>query len=307
MRDYALANVLDIESLATAGEELHACSYYAARESIELAQVIMLPYQILLHRKTRQQTGIDLEDAIIIIDEAHNLLDSIAQMHSCQITLEQLRYVQEQIISYKMNYSKRFSTKNLLHINKLLFIVKRLNGILIRDSNRTEQRDGTRVLRAYELMSEAEFFNINLLELLDFCKRTRFAMKLQGYAKNFSRRRENNSKQNNGEGGDGSIPAATRNLLKSLENKHTTKRNSLIVQEQDVKNSNSEDSEPKKDWSTLHGAIFSLLSFLEALTEETEDGRVLLTNGSGLKYLLLNPGSHFQDIVREARSVRYRS
>ena len=46
----------------------------------------MLPYQVLLHAATRQAVGINLQGNVIIIDEAHNLLDTISSIHSVYVT-----------------------------------------------------------------------------------------------------------------------------------------------------------------------------------------------------------------------------
>ena len=46
----------------------------------------MLPYQVLLHAATRQAVGISLRGNIVIIDEAHNLLDTISSIHSVYVT-----------------------------------------------------------------------------------------------------------------------------------------------------------------------------------------------------------------------------
>lgn len=52
--------------------------------------------------------------------------------------------------------------------------------------------------------------------------------------------------------------------------------------------------------------IFSIIAFIESLTNHCKDGRISLvrqsTVGRGsFKFLLLNPAAHFKDIVREAR------
>ena len=46
----------------------------------------MLPYQVLLHAATRQAVGISLRGNVVIIDEAHNLLDTISSIHSVYVT-----------------------------------------------------------------------------------------------------------------------------------------------------------------------------------------------------------------------------
>lgn len=58
--------------------------------------------------------------------------------------------------------------------------------------------------------------------------------------------------------------------------------------------------------------LLSVLGFMEALTNHCSDGRVVCsrkaTVGCGtLKFLLLNPASHFSSIVKEARYPRFLS
>ena len=46
----------------------------------------MLPYHTLLHAPTREAVGVKVKDSVIIIDEAHNLMDTISSIHSAEIT-----------------------------------------------------------------------------------------------------------------------------------------------------------------------------------------------------------------------------
>jgi chromosome transmission fidelity protein 1 len=49
-----------------------------------------VPYNTLLHKQTRESVGIKLKNSVVIIDEAHNLLDTIAHIHSSEIRGDQL-------------------------------------------------------------------------------------------------------------------------------------------------------------------------------------------------------------------------
>ena len=49
-------------------------------------QIVALPYNTLLHQSTREASGIQLKDNIIVIDEAHNLLETINNVHSVEAT-----------------------------------------------------------------------------------------------------------------------------------------------------------------------------------------------------------------------------
>lgn len=71
-----------------------------------------------------------MKESVIIIDEAHNLLDAMAQMYSSQVTFCQLYHSHQQLKNYKAKYSTRFSAANLLCINQIIFIVNRLLEVI---------------------------------------------------------------------------------------------------------------------------------------------------------------------------------
>ena len=54
------------------------------------AQVVVVPYNTLLHKNTRKACGINLAGSVVIIDEAHNLLDTISHIHSSEVTGHQV-------------------------------------------------------------------------------------------------------------------------------------------------------------------------------------------------------------------------
>jgi chromosome transmission fidelity protein 1 len=79
---------MDIEDLAEAGRRHEICPYFGSRAAIPQAQVIvyflyalcliilqlvLLPYNLLLHQSAREALGIDLTDQIVVIDEAHSM------------------------------------------------------------------------------------------------------------------------------------------------------------------------------------------------------------------------------------------
>jgi chromosome transmission fidelity protein 1 len=43
--------------------------------------MVVLPYNTLLHSATRQAVGINLKNSVVIVDEAHNLLETITNIH----------------------------------------------------------------------------------------------------------------------------------------------------------------------------------------------------------------------------------
>lgn len=87
----------------------------------------------MIHNKFKfkiEFLGIKLKDNIVIIDEAHNLLEALADMYSAQISGHQLIYAHSQLTEYKNKYETRFNAQNLLSINQILFIIKKFIRIL---------------------------------------------------------------------------------------------------------------------------------------------------------------------------------
>ncbi|EDV23136.1 uncharacterized protein TRIADDRAFT_27892 [Trichoplax adhaerens] len=66
-------NILDIEELVELGGKQKVCPYYMARELRSNADIVFMPYNYLIDFKSRQSNSIDMKNAIIICDEAHNL------------------------------------------------------------------------------------------------------------------------------------------------------------------------------------------------------------------------------------------
>lgn len=57
LKDSALLEVQDVEDLVTTSKEIGACPYYASRKAAEDAQVVLVPYNTLLHKATREANG----------------------------------------------------------------------------------------------------------------------------------------------------------------------------------------------------------------------------------------------------------
>ncbi len=50
----------------------------------------MLPYQMMLHKGTRESMGLRLTNCVVVFDEAHNLLDTINAMYTASLTAHQV-------------------------------------------------------------------------------------------------------------------------------------------------------------------------------------------------------------------------
>jgi chromosome transmission fidelity protein 1 len=68
-------------------------------------QVVAVPYNILLHASTREASGLTLTGNIVILDEAHNIIDTITALHSVTLT-GQTVFTHYARFKYKVRVSK---------------------------------------------------------------------------------------------------------------------------------------------------------------------------------------------------------
>ena len=70
-----IKSIWDVEDVVNAGNEHAGCPYYYSRESMENANIIFCPYNYLIDPSIRAAMKLNLNESIIILDEAHNVED----------------------------------------------------------------------------------------------------------------------------------------------------------------------------------------------------------------------------------------
>ena len=65
----------DIEDLVKVGVDKEFCPYYIAKGFERNAELILCPYNYIVDPTIRKAMQIDLQDQVIILDEAHNIED----------------------------------------------------------------------------------------------------------------------------------------------------------------------------------------------------------------------------------------
>ncbi|XP_072622350.1 ATP-dependent DNA helicase DDX11 isoform X3 [Vulpes vulpes] len=173
LRDQVLVGVKDIEQLVTLGKEARACPYYGSRFAIPAAQLVVLPYQMLLHAATRQAAGIRLQGQVVVIDEAHNLIDTITGIHSVEVSGSQLCQAHSQLLQYMERYGKRLKAKNLMYIKQILYLLEKFVTVLggnVKQNPNTQSlsQTGTELKTINDFLFQTQIDNINLFKVSDF-------------------------------------------------------------------------------------------------------------------------------------------
>ena len=72
----------DLEDLVKIGRRVRGCPYYASREVLPAADIVFCPYNYLIDPMIREQMGANVKNAIVILDEAHNIEDAAREAAS---------------------------------------------------------------------------------------------------------------------------------------------------------------------------------------------------------------------------------
>ncbi|KAG1822586.1 helicase C-terminal domain-containing protein [Suillus subaureus] len=268
LRDQILASPKDIEDLATAGKNTQTCPYYGSRRAIPQAELITLPYNLLLQKTAREALGIDLTNQVVIIDEAHNLIPTLLSLSSVRLTSNILSTSLKQVSVYYKKFRNRLSAMHALHLKRLLnfldaFQRVAMDWIAQKLSAKSKSQD-TEVMTVQDFIHRLgrKVEGINLLEIESYLKRSKIARKISRYAVDVS------------EGRDHIIEFAGENSG----------------------NSSGVATPP------LH----TIEALMLGLAGASEDGRLIFSavgDAVEIKYQLLNPSALFRDVVEVARSV----
>ncbi|KAH0542102.1 hypothetical protein FGG08_003482 [Glutinoglossum americanum] len=265
-RDHALAKIRDIEDLGVLGKKLEICPYYATRNTIRPSEIVTLPYPLLLQRSARDALDLSLKGHVIIIDEAHNLMDAITNLHSLSVSLSQLRTSRAQLSAYLQKFRNRLKGKNRVYVAQIVRLLDSLIAYLQNKASGSRQAEG--IVNIGELMAGKGVDQINLYKLMHYLQESKLARKVEGYATHVDQEARE---------------PKLRRVNKDLN-------------PPDIKNSEATTPVLTHIQDFLH-ALTNLSAEGRIFFNKTEDHDVCL------KYMLLDPTHHFKEVVEEARAV----
>lgn len=177
-RDHALAKIRDIEDLANVGARLAICPYYASRSAIGPAEMVTLPYPLLLQKSARDALGISLKGHVVIIDEAHNLMNAIEGIYSVQISEIKLKLARESLMIYLQKFRNRLKGSNRMYVTQL---VRVLDSFLLFVSNLVGAAGSGGTLEPGQLLAGKGVDQVNMSKLVRYISDSKLARKVEGY------------------------------------------------------------------------------------------------------------------------------
>ncbi|KAK9325883.1 helicase C-terminal domain-containing protein [Lipomyces orientalis] len=176
-RDRVLSDIRDIEDMSEIGSSMGVCPYYASRGAIELSEVVTLPYPLLLQSSYRKALSISLKNQIVIIDEAHNLLDAITSLFSMAISYSDIVKSKRCVEAYLAKFSKRLNGGNKVYISQIIKLLNVLELFLVgfKGSNGTEVSQN-------DVLLKDGVDTINIFKIENYVEKSKLARKVESYA-----------------------------------------------------------------------------------------------------------------------------
>ncbi|KAG9249604.1 helicase C-terminal domain-containing protein [Emericellopsis atlantica] len=177
-RDSALASIPDIEDLHQLGKSLGVCPYYASRTALPGAEIITLPYPLLLQESARDALGIKLDGNVVVIDEAHNIMDAIANVHAADIRLSDMKRAKGMLGVYVRRFGKKLGGVNRVNVGRVGRIIEGLSEWM---QQATQLKQDNGIVDANDLTRHKGIDQINMFELIKYIHESKLAFKIQSY------------------------------------------------------------------------------------------------------------------------------
>lgn len=124
--------------------------------------------------------NISLKGHVIIIDEAHNLMDTISNIHSISVTQTQLMRCRAQLEMYLRKFRNRLKGKNRVYVAQLVRLIDSIASFLGKKAIGDQVAEGLVIVS--DLMTGKGVDQINLYKLMHYLQESRLAWKVENYA-----------------------------------------------------------------------------------------------------------------------------
>lgn len=204
----------------------------------------------------------------MVFDEAHNLSSALSEIHSPRVTRDMLALSLRQLEAYHARYADRLSSLSHSFLIHLQTVLCALLAVL---TSPPPALGRVSVLRTDAFLRLLRVEDINLFDLLRFVAAKRILFKLNGFVDRMRGEESGGGGKSGSEGGGKSEIGGKRE---------------------------SEGLAPISHFPAV-------LAFIGALTSDSEDTKIVVDCGDTpfVQLLLLNPESHFETIIQDARSV----
>ncbi|XP_059062419.1 ATP-dependent DNA helicase DDX11 isoform X2 [Achroia grisella] len=268
LKEKILVDIMDMEDLVKCGKELKACPYYASRAAMDDAEVVLMSHAGVASAGARTGMSLNLNNNILILDEAHGLPTALENANSAPLSERDLSSVKTCLQYYVNKYSSRLSSRNLLLLNQMSFIVGKLLG-LIRSTNLNKERQEKSIYMLEDFVVKAEIDHMNFRPIVEFCRKSRLAPKLHSFSMRYSQEALEEEIEKANSNKKSSFKSFLQNIKKDKDIKRNSKQKleESVANRDDIKEGKDTKSDVQNSQVVLAGGTMEPVSeFLQLLT-----------------------------------------
>jgi chromosome transmission fidelity protein 1 len=131
LKKHCLETVSDIEELVSFGRSHRACPFFATRAAIPAAEVILAPYNLVLNKRSREAIGLDLSDSVLIIDEAHNIVEAMGDCYSASLTKPQAEASLQALRSYYDRFASKVGARSAMCLDQIISVIQGIISFMV--------------------------------------------------------------------------------------------------------------------------------------------------------------------------------
>jgi len=120
-----------------------------------------------------------LKGHVVIIDEAHNLMDTITNIHSISVTQSQLKRCRAQLGVYLQKFRNRLKGKNRIYVAQVVRLIDSVSSYLDVKAAGKQATEG--IVQIGDLIAGKGVDQINLSKLMLYLQESKLARKVEGY------------------------------------------------------------------------------------------------------------------------------
>lgn len=115
---------------------------------------------------------------VVVVDEAHNLIDSVLALHSVSITTGQLRTIRQALLTYIQKFRSRFTGLNATYLKQLAVVLKTLSENAETWAKQEKHEEMVEVGKVLGATAGGAVDQIDLRKLDEYLQRSKIARKV---------------------------------------------------------------------------------------------------------------------------------
>ena len=140
---------------------------------------------------------------VVVFDEAHNIVDTINQLHSSILKQTQIDAALFQLNEYKSRYEKKLSSKNLFYINQIITLLKAFVAFASKRSKNVDT-----ISKVTDFLCDLSIDDMNAIKINRYIEESRICNKIQGYRSKLKKEETMQNQRN--EGTPGKVPISEK-------------------------------------------------------------------------------------------------